>query len=1036
MFYTARSYYSLLYGTMPPEKLVEEAKKRNIGALALTDINNSTACFDFAELCMKSNIQPVCGMEFRSGGHYLYTCIAADERGMEEINRHLTGHNLQHSPLSSSAPPFGHVYVLYAPGSVPVSRLRENEYIGIRPWEAGKLWSAEYHRYSSKLLAHCPVAFACAEDYEFHRHLRAIDRNTLLDKIEDRHTANRMEYFLSPKELKKIYSNNPSLLLNASALLAKCSFTFNRSAPKNKRTFTGSRYDDKLLLEKLAGDGLKYRYGNDKKAAQRVREELEVIDRLGFSSYFLITWDIIRYAMYRGFYHVGRGSGGNSIVAYCLRITDIDPVELNLYFERFINPQRTSPPDFDIDFSWKERDEVIDYIFKRYGREHTALLGTINTFRDSSIIRELGKVYGIPKADIDQLVDRPGDPLLQNDLTKKIFDYGRQIIDFPHYRSIHAGGVLISEEPITCYTALDMPPKGFPTTQWDMYVAEEIGFEKLDILSQRGIAHIGECVGIVRENRNQKIDVHRVSEFKRDPEINERLYQGEAIGCFYIESPAMRGLLKKLRCRDYLRLVAASSIIRPGVAKSGMMKEYIHRFHNPASFSYLHPVFEQQLGETFGIMVYQEDVIKIAHHFAGLDLADADILRRAMSGKFRSRKEFERIENSFFDNCRERGYPIELTAEVWRQIASFSGYAFCKAHSASYAVESYQSLYLKTHFPHEFHVAVINNFGGFYRTWVYVNEARRYGANIELPCVNRGRYMTSIRGDVIYLGFVHLKSLEVQVGKQVEDERERYGEYRGLADFMERAPAGIEQVKILIRCGALRFTGKTKKELLWEAHFLTTKEKKVKFGRKLFSEAAKTYTLPPMNDTLLEDAWDETELLGFPVTMSRFDMLQTSYRGNTMAADLHASNDRTMQMTNSTPPGNRRAAQTADNTAADTAARAMRVAANTPAGRGSATRQAANTPAGKGKTVRMVGDLVTTKYVRTVRKEIMQFGCFLDEKGEFFDTVNFPPVLKKYPFTGPGVYLIEGRVTEEFDFPSVEVSKMARLPSRPDPRSE
>ena len=980
MLYTARTYYSLRYGTMPVEKLVEEAGKRNIGTLVLTDINNSSACFDFAGLCLKNNIRPLCGMEFRVNSHYLYTCIAHNEHGFGEINRHLTEHNLEHKPLSSSAPEFENVFVLYAPGSVPVARLRENEFIGIRPWEAGKLWPDEYRRNSGKLVAHCPVAFAGPEDYEFHRHLRAIDRNTLLDKLSEKDTANRMECFYPPRDLKKIYANNPSLLLNASALLAKCSFSFNKSTPKNKRTFTVSHYDDRLLLEKLAFDGLKYRYGkDDKKALQRIRGELQVIDKLGFSSYFLITWDIIRYAMYRGFYHVGRGSGGNSIVAYCLRITDIDPIELDLYFERFINPQRTSPPDFDIDFAWTERDEVLDYIFKRYGRDHTALLGTMNTFRDSSIIRELGKVYGLPKNEIDRLVERPDDPLLQNGLTKKIFDYGSRIIDFPNYRSIHAGGVLISEEPITCYTALDMPPKGFPTTQWDMYVAEEIGFEKLDILSQRGIAHIGECVDIVRENRRQKIDVHRVKEFKADPDINDRLYRGEAIGCFYIESPAMRGLLKKLKCSDYLRLVAASSIIRPGVAKSGMMKEYIHRFHNPGSFSYLHPAFEEHLGETFGIMVYQEDVIKIAHHFAGLDLADADILRRAMSGKFRSRKEFDRIQNSFFDNCRDKGYPVELTAEVWRQIASFSGYAFCKAHSASYAIESYQSLYLKTNFPHEFHVAVINNFGGFYYTWVYVNEARRYGARIELPCVNTGRYKTSIRNDVITLGFVHIKSLESRVGKLTETLRQEYGEYKDLGDFISRVPAGIEQVKALIRCGAFRFTGKSKKSLLWEAHFLTTKEKQLPSGRQLFSPQVKTYTLPPLEDNSDEDLWDEIELLGFPVTRSRFDMVQTSYRGNALAAELLAL---------------------------------------------------------KGKIVRMVGDLVTTKYVRTVRKEIMQFGCFIDQKGEFFDTVHFPGTLKKYPFTGQGVYLLEGRVSEEFGFPSVDIQKMARLPYRPDPRSE
>ncbi len=296
-------------------------------------------------------------------------------------------------------------------------------------------------------------------------------------------------------------------------------------------------------------------------------------------------------------------------------------------------------------------------------------------------------------------------------------------------RSIHAGGILISEEPVSCYTALDMPPKGFPTTQWDMYTAEEIGFEKLDILSQRGIGHIRESAEIILRNRSIDVDVHAIQKFKNDPKIKEYLKTGETKGCFYVESPSMRGLLQKLKCDDYTTLVAASSIIRPGVARSGMMREYIYRFHNPDKFKYLHPVMKEQLEETFGVMVYQEDVLKVCHHFAGLDLADADTLRRAMSGKYRSKQEMKRIVDKFFSNCREKGYSDELTKEVWRQIESFAGYSFSKAHSASYAVESFQSLYLKAHFPLEFMVAVINNFGGFYRTWVYVHEAKRYGAD-------------------------------------------------------------------------------------------------------------------------------------------------------------------------------------------------------------------------------------------------------------------------------------------------------------------
>lgn len=965
---------------MPVDAMIDKAKKLGIQALVVTDINNTSACFDLARLCNEQHIKPIAGMECRGNNHYLFTCIAKNTEGFREINEFLSEHNLDQKALTSTAPEFSNVYVLYAPGSRSLGQLRDNEYIGVRPWEISKIYGSEYQRQPEKLVAHFPVTFATGADYELHKHLRAMDYNTLLSKLTSNQTARPEEYFVSPDRLQKLYLDYPGLAKNAERLLNECSFHVDFKSPKNKRIFTASCYDDMLLLEKLTTEGMVYRYGcKNAEAKRRVKHELEVIHKLGFSAYFLVTWDMIRYSTSRGIYHVGRGSGGNSIVAYCLRITDIDPIELDLYFERFINPQRTSPPDFDIDYSWTDRDEVIDYMFKRYGRNHTALLGTINTFHTSSIIRELGKVYGLPKNEIDSLVDNPKSPLLQNEISNKILSFRNQLKDFPHHRGIHAGGILISEQPITYYTALDLPPKNFATAQWDMYVAEEINFEKLDILSQRGLGHIRECADMVFENKGVKIDIHQVDTFKRDPKINQRLYDGEAIGCFYVESPAMRGLLKKLKCSDYLKLVAASSIIRPGVAQSGMMREYIKRFHNPEGFQYLHPIFKEQLQETYGVMVYQEDVIKICHHFAGLDLSDADILRRAMSGKFRSPAEFERLHDTFFNNCRERGYSDVLAAEVWRQIESFSGYSFCKAHSASYAVESYQSLYLKTYFPNEFHVAVINNFGGFYQTWVYVNEARRHGANINLPCVNQSNYKTNISGNEVYLGFVHLKSLEANLTNIIVAERTANGKYTSLSDFIQRVPTGIEQLLILIRIGAFRFTGKTKKELMWEAHFLLIKEKPEPTSKLLFIEPVKEFKLPPLINHFIEDAYDEVNLLGFPVSMTHFDMLKTDYRGNTEAKGLMDQ---------------------------------------------------------VGKTVRMVGDLVTIKYVQTVKREIMHFGCFIDIHGEFFDTVHFPDCLKRYPFTGYGVYLLEGKVVEEFGYPSVEIRKMARLPYQPDPRAE
>ena len=282
--------------------------------------------------------------------------------------------------------------------------------------------------------------------------------------------------------------------------------------------------------------------------------------------------------------------------------------------------------------------------------------------------------------------------------------------------------MLISEEPIYQYTATVLPPKNFITTQIDMYLAESIGLYKLDILSQRGLGHIKETIRLIKENKNETVNIGEVEKFKQDPIVKEQIKNVNTIGCFYVESPAMRQLLKKLKCEDYLTLVAASSIIRPGVASSGMMKEYVYRFHNPDKFEYLHPVMEKLLKETFGVMVYQEDVIKVAHYFGGLDMADADTLRRAMSGKYKKNNRFELMREKFFANCKQSGYTPELTQEVWRQMESFAGYSFSKAHSASFAVESFQDLYLKAYYPLEFMVGVINNFGGFYPTHLYFYE--------------------------------------------------------------------------------------------------------------------------------------------------------------------------------------------------------------------------------------------------------------------------------------------------------------------------
>ena len=725
------------------------------------------------------------------------------------------------------------------------------------------------------------------------------------------------------------------------------------------------------MLSKLAINGFKRRYGEkNKAAADRVERELKVIDEMRFAPYFLITWDIVRYAQSAGYHHVGRGSGANSIVAFCLYITDVDPLELDLYFERFINPHRTSPPDFDIDFSWDERDDVTDYIFKRYGKEYTALLATYNTFKGKSIIRELGKVFGLPKAEIDTIVNEPLAKEKHHTLAKHIFRFGKLIEGFPNYLSIHAGGVLISEKPLNYFTALQLMPKGFPITHFDMYGAEDLGFHKYDILSQRGLGHIKETVELVKRNQGKAIDIHDVTKIKEDEKVKEQLRSGQCIGCFYVESPAMRGLLSKLKCDNYIHLVAASSIIRPGVAKSGMMREYINRFHHPNSFSYIHPIFEKQLGETFGVMVYQEDVLKICHHFAGLDLGESDVLRRIMTGKKKSSEAFARLRNKYFKNCKERGYSEKLTAEVWRQIESFSGYSFCKAHSASYAVESFQSLYLKTYFPLEFMVGVINNFGGFYYAELYIHEARMQGASIQAPCVNHSFYLTTIEGKDIYLGFVHLHQMERKVAHQIVKERALRGVFKTLEDFISRVDIAQEQLDILVRIGALRFTGFNKYELMWEKNAVYNPKNHLAATGQLFSEGYESFELPQLQEEEFDQAFDEIELLGFPLR-SPFELIDGKCEGDIFARQM-------MDFV--------------------------------------------------GKRIQILGYYVTKKNVTTVNKRMMNFGTWVDKEGRFFDTTHFPPSLKRYPFRGKGCYLISGVVVLDFDFPSIEVAKMEKLP--------
>ena len=976
MFINCHSFHSLRYGTISVKELVQQCVELGIGVAALTDINCISGIYDFHRLCEKNNIRPVVGVDIRTENKQHYICLAKNQSGIGEINRLLTQHHCEGNDLPLHHPNLPDVFVVYPLNNYP-EKLHRNEYIGIRPEEINLLINPTLKKYIPRMVILQPVTFTTKREYKLHKILRAIDRNTLVTKLEENDICGQNEKLISKDELLKNYQHYPQIIENTQQLLEQCHFHFDYKTPKNKKNFTESKDSDIKLLKKLAYKGFSRRYhDDDRKAKARMDKELDVINQLNFCAYFLITWDIIQYSNRMGFMHVGRGSGANSIVAYCLGITDICPLELDLYFERFLNLNRKTPPDFDIDWSWQNRDTILQYIFDKYGKEHVAFCGTNVEFKYKSIFREVGKAFGLPKEELDELATKSIEQHDINSVSAMVHKYGKLLEKFPNQRSMHSCGILISEEPITNYSALEMPPKGFPIVQFDMHVAEEIGLEKFDILSQRGLGTINDTVKLIEEKRGIKVNIRDVSLSKDEERCNEFLSRGKTIGCFYIESPAMRGLLRRLKCNNYKVLVAASSIIRPGVAQSGMMKEYIFRHNNPDQFEYFHPVFEKELGETYGIMVYQEDVIKIALHFGGLSPADGDVLRRAMSGKGRSLSALQKVKDHFFESCKSLGHPEQLSKEVYRQIESFAGYSFCKAHSASYAVESYQSLYLKVYYPIEFMVSAINNGGGFYRTEVYVHEAKMSGATILNPCVNLSEYQTTVYEKDVYLGLMHIEKLESKIAVLIPEERKNNGDYTSLENFVKRIPIGIETLQTLIFIGAFRFTGKQKHELLIEARFLLAGNRPSFKHLTLLEEPQKEYTLPKVQRHPLEDAFDEIEILGFPVSVSPFDLLQTKYRGNVMAKDLTKYHK---------------------------------------------------------KQVKMLAYLISRKHVPT-KRGTMFFGTWIDAEGEYFDTAHFPDNLSQYPFQGGGCYLLLGTVEVDFHFPTITILKMAKMPFIPDPR--
>ena len=984
MYLNCHSYYSLRYGTFSEVELLELAIENNVNCIALTDINNTSACMNFVQQAKKQNIKPVIGVDFRNGNTQQFVALAKNNKGFENINRYLSSFLESKTTIPEKPKSLEEVFIIYPfekALELNLTSFAENEFIGISIAEINKLRFSYLKKHEDKLVIQQQVTIRNKKDFNAHRLLRAIDNNTLLSKLPTTEECLETDIMSSADILQEYFKEFPFVIANTKRLLQQCTINFGfDTARKNQnlQVYCHSFDEDCKMLLQLCNDKLHKRYPiPTEKVHARLQKELKVIIELKFVSFFLINYDIINYAKKNNFFHVGRGSGANSIVAYILGITDVDPIELDLYFERFINPFRASPPDFDIDFSWKDRNTVTQYIFDRF--DNVALLATYNTFKYRAVVRELGKVFGLPKEEIDKLSKRVAGHKL-DEISKLVLKYGKLIEGFPNYVSVHSAGVLILDKPIHYYSATSLPPKGFATVQFDMNIADDVGVFKFDILGQRGLAKIKDALAIIKENQPNapEIDITDIERFKKDKKINNLLKTGGAIGAYYVESPAMRGLMQKLQTQDYLGLVAASSIIRPGVSGSGMKEEFIKRHRFPEKRKEAHPILLEIMPETYGVMVYQEDVMKVANKFADLTLGEADVLRRGMSGKYRSVEEFKAVEDKFVSNCRKKGHKDALIFEVWNQIKSFAGYAFAKGHSASYAVESYQSLFLKCYYPIEFMTAVLNNGGGFYSAEHYIHEAKMCGALIELPCINQSDHANKVKGKTIYLGFGYLKNIELLTIQRILTERQLFGDFLSLDNFMDRIAISIEQVTVLIRINAFRDLKVPKTALLWKATFKlnTTKTKQVQEQVKLFHSQHQNFEIPQLHNHWLENVYDEIELLGFTVH-DYFSLVTDTFCPHIKAKEMP-------QFTN--------------------------------------------------QNVLLYGQLVTTRFNKTAQGKLMRLSTFIDIAGNYFDAVHFTNVVSLYPINGMGIYACYGKITNRFDFCSMNVLKSKKMSIAGDPR--
>ncbi len=1032
------SWYSLLRGTDPVEALCAAAARLGMEALALTDVNGLYGALTFWEAARDAGLAPILGADVRGPGpgsgrtaapgrEARAVLLAASAAGYRRLCRIVTESHRGDYDRSPAALPLRDLLLADREGLWVLSSdldLLEDLARASGPRRlAAALSPGAPHREALerarrsgvRSVAAGDVFFVDPESYPFHRLLRAIDGNTKLSRLPETACAARTAWMMPPAVVGRFFPDCPEALAAAAQIAAECAMADPPWGSVIFPRYEGMPAEEAFeLLKRRCFEGAKRRYGHVSRAVQkRLDHELEIVRKKGFADYFLVVQDIVS----RSPRTCGRGSAAASVVSYCLGITHVDPVRHDLFFERFLNEGRVDPPDIDVDFAWDERDDVLDYVFRKYGAERAAMVSNHLCFRGRAAVREVAKVYGLPEDEIRAVTGRlahtwqsapaermVGEHPLFNDLGEamarepwpQILRWATRLEGHPRHLSVHCGGVVIVPGAITDHVPVEPAAKGVNVIQWEKDATEESGLVKIDLLGNRSIAVIRDALAAVKAHYGVEIPWERFNPLE-DLRTQDLIRRGDTIGVFYVESPAMRQLQEKTGTGDFEHLVIHSSIIRPAANK--YIRDYVARLKGEP-YTSLHPLMDDLMAETYGIMVYQEDVAKAAIAMAGFDAASADDLRKVLSKKHKARKLAD-YRTRFHEGALARGFTRETAGQVWEMILSFAGYSFCKPHSASYALVSFKSAYLKAHYPAEFMAAVISNQGGYYSTFAYVSECRRMGLEVLLPDVNESAIPYAGMNRRVRVGLMQVQGLSADSMEAIAAAREDRGPFRSLEDLLRRVDVAPSDVRLLIKAGAFDSIAgsRTRPELMWQwvrwsaARESARRPGAARGGRGrrgaqtgLFEEppeAASSLSPPPAGDyeagAVLRH---EMETLGFLV--SRHPL--TLYREET-AALRWVAGDRLREHV--------------------------------------------------GRRVTTIGWLVTGKVVGTRDDEPMEFISFEDTTA-LYETTFFPDAYRKFchMFSHRRPYVLRGKVEEDFGAVTLTVTDLRFLdrPAGPVPR--